>query len=164
MIEYVIIGIIYAMTYLFLFLWFWLDSKKDENYLLEKVGDGYRLIKKIKSTKKDKVVRYSGKTFVLMKEGVASGSKVIRYLDYRTGKILKFMGDKSKAVLNPEEMDKFLSENFIVQSLKAMRPLSMNQLLMFLLPVLALVGGIIMGYIMGSMGVPVPVEEVATNG
>ena len=151
-----------AVIFLAIGIMFWLDSRKDRTYLVEKISDSdYRLIKTIKTNANETKVSYNGKSYPLIKNaGYLDKGKTIRHIDIQTGNYLHWTSSKSVPILSPSEFDNIISGHYLKEVLHAIRPSTLTGLLMIILPVICLAVGFVVGWFLATQQ---PIKVVIEN-
>lgn len=158
-VEMIIVIIVYILMYAFVGFFWWWQNRKDTTYLLEPSNSGWRLLATIKTQIGTTELRYDKKTFKLASGGFIDRGKTIRHIDFTTGNTLTWKGDDD-IIITPKELDNLVSGHFIGDLVRHIKPTTLQGLLTVLLPIICLIGGIVIGYYMGSQQTKIIIENL----
>jgi len=139
----------------------WLMGRMDLVNLLKKQGEVYRHLAALHIGRGQEKVRYKERTYLLKGGGYLKGSRVEYHIDIDTGKILNWGQPKGAAELHPEDTDTFLSRKLLHSIADLLKPQSKELLLMILLPIVCLVIGLVLGYLLHGGGTVI--QQITEN-
>ena len=162
MILMIILVVINGLSYGMIgFIW-WFLNRMDITFLVERTNNGgWRKVKEVKSSRNSTEIHTNGKTYLLSGNGIMDGGKIIRTLDYNTGKELVWAGEKGQDVMSPKELDDIIGSHFLRDIIRGIKmATSMSSIWMIVLVIAVLVVGLVVGWFMGSSSHTIIVENI----